>query len=100
MGKVLAFPGTAPARQAAASLADLPAGAKALLITRDRGRFLVTMTPATNSAEKACRLRFHDALRARSYCTGLMLNYPLLYRMVLDETRQEPLPAEPLGDHR
>lgn len=90
MSRVIDFPGvtrTAPARPTC--LADLPEGAKALAIVAERNRFAVVMRPALTATERAVRRPFNTPVEARQFARRMSIAFPLLYRLIIDETAPE-----------
>ena len=87
---ILAFPGVDPARirPRPTCLADLPAGAKALVITEDRGRYHVALAPAATPAERRVRQAFADAEDARYYARRQSIEHPRLYQLIIDNVPQ------------
>ena len=97
---ILSFPGVDPARFRArpTCLADLPVGAKALVITEDRGRYHVALAPALTPSERRVCQTFSDVEAARHYARRMSAAYPRLYQLIVDNLPQRrPLLDEIMG---
>jgi hypothetical protein len=69
------------------SIADLPPGKKALVISAGPAPFItVAMAPALNSAERAVSRRFMSAGAARQFARDTASRVPGLFQLIVDET--------------
>ena len=84
---ILPFPGVDPNRvkPRPATIADLPEGAKALVIAPSGSRVLVSLQPALTRAEREVRKSFADAEDARYFARRMSIAFPRLYQLIVDE---------------
>ena len=88
MGSVITFPGGGSARvpDRPKTIADLPAGTKALAIVKHGTGFAVVLRPAVTAAERSLRRVFSSKPAAEGYARSMSIAYFQLYRLILDET--------------
>ena len=90
---VIPFPGIDPAkiRPRPTCVADLPEGAKALVVIAHRGGFTVVIRPASTSAEHFARKSFASAKSAFEFARRTAANAPRRFQLILDETGRRSL---------
>ena len=84
---ILPFPGIDPNRikPRPATIADLPEGAKALVITAKGARFKVALAPAVTASERKIWQTFPTPDDARHFARLMSIAFPRLYQLIVDE---------------
>lgn len=90
---ILPFPGVDPTkiRPRPTCIADLPKGAKALVVIAHRGGFTVVIRPAVTQAEHFARQSFASARSAFEFARRTAANAPRRFQLILDETGRRSL---------
>ncbi len=93
MAVVIPFPGVDPAkiRPRPTCLADLPEGAKALVVIPERRGFAVVVRPCRTASENFERRSFASAVSALQFARNLAIREPRRFQLIIDETGRRSL---------
>jgi hypothetical protein len=91
MGEVIAMPGIDPAtvRPLPTSIADLPPGARALVVTLEGSSFVVDVYPAFSGKNAGSRAVFPSLKPALQFARRSRACFPKMFQLVLNETGRQ-----------